>query len=76
MIRAAVDCDRRVVAWLRSACGRQLPGMALYLASDDSKFVTGQQFVVDGGLTAGTVRDPNQPNSILALAERFESESS
>jgi len=30
----------------------ELGGMALYLASDDSSFVTGQLFVVDGGATA------------------------
>jgi NAD(P)-dependent dehydrogenase (short-subunit alcohol dehydrogenase family) len=58
----------------RAGQGSDIAAMALYLASDDSAFVTGQQFVVDGGLTAGTLRDPNQPNSILALAERFEGE--
>jgi hypothetical protein len=28
--------------------------MALYLASDDSEFVTGQAMIVDGGLTVGS----------------------
>jgi NAD(P)-dependent dehydrogenase (short-subunit alcohol dehydrogenase family) len=56
----------------RAGRGADIAGMALYLASDDSTFVTGQQFVVDGGLTAGAVRDPNRPNSIAELVERIE----
>jgi NAD(P)-dependent dehydrogenase (short-subunit alcohol dehydrogenase family) len=30
----------------------EIGGIALYLASDDASFVTGQTFVVDGGATA------------------------
>jgi len=32
---------------------RDIAGMVLYLASDESRFVTGAEMVVDGGLTAG-----------------------
>jgi NAD(P)-dependent dehydrogenase (short-subunit alcohol dehydrogenase family) len=28
-----------------------MASMALWLASDDSKFATGQNFIVDGGIT-------------------------
>ncbi|MFU8814621.1 MAG: SDR family NAD(P)-dependent oxidoreductase [Pseudomonadales bacterium] len=56
----------------RAGRGNDIAEMALYLASDASTFVTGQQFVVDGGLTAGAVRDPNRRSNIQILAERIE----
>lgn len=37
---------------LRIGQPEEIAGMALYLASDDASFVTGQVMVVDGGLTA------------------------
>lgn len=56
----------------RAGRGNDIAEMALYLASDASSFVTGQQFVVDGGLIAGAVRDPNRRSNIQILAERIE----
>ena len=37
----------------RAGTGEDIAGMALYLASDDSEWVTGTAMVVDGGLMAG-----------------------
>ena len=37
----------------RAGEGTDIAGMALFLASDDSTFVTGQALVVDGGLISG-----------------------
>ncbi|HVC44028.1 MAG TPA: SDR family oxidoreductase [Candidatus Binataceae bacterium] len=37
----------------RAGTGDDIAGMALYLASDDSQWVTGTAMVVDGGLMAG-----------------------
>ncbi len=37
----------------RAGHPEDIAGMALYLASDDSVFVTGQAMVVDGGMTVG-----------------------
>ena len=58
----------------RAGIGADIAAMATYLASDESTFVTGQQFVVDGGLMAGNPPDPNRPSGIQALADRIESE--
>jgi NAD(P)-dependent dehydrogenase (short-subunit alcohol dehydrogenase family) len=38
----------------RTGHPEDIAGMALYLASDDSQWVTGQAMVVDGGLTVGS----------------------
>jgi len=38
----------------RAGHPEDIAGMALYLASDDSQWVTGQAMVVDGGLTVGS----------------------
>jgi NAD(P)-dependent dehydrogenase (short-subunit alcohol dehydrogenase family) len=38
----------------RAGTGDDIAGMALYLASDDSQWVTGTAMVVDGGLMAGS----------------------
>lgn len=58
----------------RAGLGPDIAAMALYLASDESTFVTGQQFVVDGGLMAGNPPDPTRRSGIQELADRFEAE--
>jgi NAD(P)-dependent dehydrogenase (short-subunit alcohol dehydrogenase family) len=58
----------------RAGLGADIAAMATYLASDESTFVTGQQFVVDGGLMAGNPPDPTRPSGIQQLADRIESE--
>lgn len=59
MIEAAPDPAKarerlaRQVPLGRIAEARDIVPLVLYLASDESRFVTGAEFVVDGGLTAG-----------------------
>ncbi len=38
--------------WPEAGEGEHIAGAALFLASDDARFVTGEKIVVDGGLTA------------------------
>lgn len=56
----------------RVGSGRDIGNMALFLASDDSTFITGQAFPVDGGLTAGNKRAVGGFSAIQELAERIE----
>ena len=41
-----------VQPWPEHGTGDDIAGAALFLASDDSRFITGEAIVVDGGLTA------------------------
>lgn len=52
----------------KSGLPEDIARAALYLASDDSEFVTGTHIVVDGGLTIGgrSSWDPNSPSPILS----------
>lgn len=58
---AAVRADRveglrssfsRAQPWPETGEGEHIAGAALFLASDDARFVTGEHLIVDGGLTA------------------------
>ena len=42
--------------WPEAGRGEHIAGAALFLASDDARFVTGEALVVDGGLTAAGPR--------------------
>jgi len=53
----------------RSGLPSDIAKMALFLASDDSTFVSGQAIAVDGALTTGPERDPEEmANSPIAKA--------
>ena len=59
IIEAGARADERRTALLaqiplgRFGAASEVADMILYLASDESRFVTGSEFVIDGGLTAG-----------------------
>lgn len=60
----------------RAGKGSDIASMALFLAGDESTFITGQAFVVDGGLTAGTRRTPQPGGSrFQTIIERIQAES-
>lgn len=48
----AVEAFAKTIPMKRVAQAEEVSGMVLFLASDDSSYSTGSEFVVDGGLTA------------------------
>lgn len=49
----AADCVLQMQLIRRPGTGEDVAALALYLASDESSFVTGQDISIDGGWTAG-----------------------
>ena len=54
--------------WPEVGEGEHIAGAALFLASDDARFVTGETLIVDGGLTAAG------PNLITRMREGRDAE--
>ena len=57
---AAIAEFAREVPLGRMGSALDVAHMALYLASDESAYVTGAEFVIDGGLLAGTAATPKR----------------
>jgi NAD(P)-dependent dehydrogenase (short-subunit alcohol dehydrogenase family) len=55
----------------RAGSGEDIAGMALYLASDDSQWVTGTAMVVDGGLMAGSNLFGGGPTNPFNVAPKW-----
>ena len=53
-------CWPRMQPWPEAGQPEHIAGVALFLASDDARFVTGEALVADGGLTAARRRTPLQ----------------
>lgn len=45
----------------RSGAPSEVSPIIVFLASDESSYCTGSEFIVDGGLTAGLPRNPHKP---------------
>jgi NAD(P)-dependent dehydrogenase (short-subunit alcohol dehydrogenase family) len=50
--QAAQERLKGLQPWPEAGSGEHIAGAALFLASEDSEFITGEALVVDGGLTA------------------------
>ncbi|WP_423184541.1 glucose 1-dehydrogenase [Arthrobacter sp. NyZ413] len=57
---AGMEMDMSRVALNRQGHPGEIADLVLYLASNESSFVTGAEFVIDGGDTAGAVTPPGQ----------------
>ena len=53
-------------------CPKDVAYAALYLSSDDAKYVTGTELVVDGGILAGSAAGPSEARkSLLSKIKNF-----
>lgn len=50
--KAAVEAFAKHIPLKRIAKSEEVSSLVLYLASDESSYSTGSEFVVDGGITA------------------------
>jgi NAD(P)-dependent dehydrogenase (short-subunit alcohol dehydrogenase family) len=62
----------RLQPWPSAGQGEHIAGAALFLASDDAEFVTGEALVVDGGLTAAGPDLPRRWREEKGPATAFE----
>ena len=62
LVEAAIDDHvRRLAPMGRTGTPEEIAQLAVFLASDESSYCTGSEFVADGGLTAG-YPSPGSPN--------------
>jgi NAD(P)-dependent dehydrogenase (short-subunit alcohol dehydrogenase family) len=64
----------RFQPWPAHGRGEHIANAALFLASDESEFVTGEALVVDGGLTAAgpSLARPRKPTARDDIAQHFD----
>ncbi len=65
-VEEATERLKKLQPWPEAGQGEHIAGVALFLASEDARFVTGQALAVDGGLTAAG------PNLFRRLEDRGE----
>ncbi len=65
-VEEATERLKKLQPWPEAGQGEHIAGAALFLASEDARFVTGQALAVDGGLTAAG------PNLFRRLEDRGE----